>query len=565
VAQQKDGAIQIPDSGDTEPQFCLVTLLRNEGEVVAVSAVVTRCRDLERAQQRLQSMLLIAGYFDLFTLRRTSEQARAVAQSHQHVLQLATSVATAEGFQSAAMGLCNELANRANASRVSLGWVKHSMSGDHDRVRVKALSHTEEFDKKQELIVELERVMEECLDQEDVVQFEPDGTCTQNVTREAQALSRSQGGNSVLSIPLRRKDEIIGILTMEFAPGQHLGPQAATGLAVAADLLAPQLYDRFQNDRWLITKTAISAREGVKMVVGKKYWVPKLIVIAAIIAFLYIMNLVPFVDLRKPYRVSAHFAFAPIERRYIHAPFDGHIEKVLVQPGDPVVAGKTVLFMLNTDELREQLNEQRKKALEAEKQAQKALHDPHATIADSEIYKTQKAEAEARAAYYQYRIDRASVKAEIDGVVLEGDLRDKVGAPVKLGDQLMIIGKPDSLKGELKVAERDVQDIKPGAHGTLATSSLPAFAGPFIVSSERSYPFVVDRVVPGKTEAKEGENYFQVFVTLQKANPDWLPGMEGEARVEVTKKPIAWIWTHRFVEWASLKLWSSPITSPFTK
>ena len=48
--------------------------------------------------------------------------------------------------------------------------------------RVKALSHTEEFDKRQELIVEIERVMEECLDQGDVVQFEPDGTCTQNVT-----------------------------------------------------------------------------------------------------------------------------------------------------------------------------------------------------------------------------------------------------------------------------------------------------------------------------------------------------------------------------------------------
>ena len=38
----------------------------------------------------------VAGYFELFTLRRNSDQARTIAQSHQHVLQLATSVATAD-------------------------------------------------------------------------------------------------------------------------------------------------------------------------------------------------------------------------------------------------------------------------------------------------------------------------------------------------------------------------------------------------------------------------------------------------------------------------------------
>jgi len=157
------------------------------------------------------------------------------------------------------MNLCNEMATRTSASRVSIGWVKN------ERVRVKALSHTEEFDKRQELIVQLERAMEECYDQEEVVQYEPDGTSSNNVTREAQAISRAQGGNTVLSIPLRRQSEIQGVLTLEFAPGQQLGPQAATGLSVAADLLAPQLYDRFQNDRWLITKAGISTREVARL------------------------------------------------------------------------------------------------------------------------------------------------------------------------------------------------------------------------------------------------------------------------------------------------------------
>jgi hypothetical protein len=228
VQQGKDGAIEVQGGNDAhEAQYCLVTLLRSEGEVVAVSAVITRCRDLERARQRLQSMLLVAGYFEVYALRRNSDQARAIAQSHQHVLQLATSVATATGFQSAANNLCNELATRASATRVSIGWIKGN------RIRVKALSHTEQFDKKQELIVDLERAMEECYDQEQVVQYDPNGKSSENVTRAHQALSRAHGGHAVLSLPLRHKDEVVGVATLEFLPNQQLGPHVASGLGVA--------------------------------------------------------------------------------------------------------------------------------------------------------------------------------------------------------------------------------------------------------------------------------------------------------------------------------------------
>jgi hypothetical protein len=152
VVQGKDGAIEI-STGDSapEPQFCLVTLLRKK----ARSSPSPRHHPLPRPgarQQRLMSMQLVAGYFDLYMLRRQSEQSQIVAQSHQHVLQLATAVATAEGFESAAMNLCNELATRTGATRVALGWIKGQ------NVRVKALSHTEQFDKKQELVKIAEKV-----------------------------------------------------------------------------------------------------------------------------------------------------------------------------------------------------------------------------------------------------------------------------------------------------------------------------------------------------------------------------------------------------------------------
>ena len=163
-------------------------------------------------------------------------------------MQLSTAVATAEGFESAAMNLCNELATRSGATRVSLGWIKGK------NIRVKALSHTEEFDKKQELVVLLEKVMEECVDQEQIVQYDPTGQNTSdNVTRDAAVLSRNQGGHSVLSLPLRQGHDIVGVVTLEFLSGpttyRHGG---ARGLSVAVDLpWHRQLFDRHQNDRWL--------------------------------------------------------------------------------------------------------------------------------------------------------------------------------------------------------------------------------------------------------------------------------------------------------------------------
>ncbi|MBC8108589.1 MAG: hypothetical protein H7Z14_18535, partial [Anaerolineae bacterium] len=311
VEQGKDGVIEVDATRreTVDPQFCLVTLLRADGQVVAVSAVIARAPNGQRAQQRLSSMELVAGYFEMFTLKRAAEQTRVIAATNQNVLQLATSVATAEGYDAAAMSLCNELAARTGATRVAIGWLEGR------KIKLKAMSHTEKFDKKQELAVMIVAAMEECLDQEELVQYEPDGASSDNVTRASAELSRTQGGVSVLSLPLRRIGEMVGVVCLEFNPQKKLGPNAATGLAVAVELLAPQLYDRYQNDRWWITKTGISIRETAKMATGPKHMLAKLIIGVSLIGLIIICDLVPFVDLRWMYHVKAPFQFASTESR----------------------------------------------------------------------------------------------------------------------------------------------------------------------------------------------------------------------------------------------------------
>jgi multidrug efflux pump subunit AcrA (membrane-fusion protein) len=176
--------------------------------------------------------------------------------------------------------------------------------------------------------------------------------------------------------------------------------------------------------------------------------------------------------------------------------------------------------------------------------------------ADANIALAQRDAAQAQADLYKMDIDRSVVKAEIDGEVLQGDLRDKKGSPVKLGDEMMVVGQPNLLRGELRVGERDIQDVHVGKSGKLAITSLPA----------DRYPFKVERVVP-TAEAKEGSSFFKVFVTFdrdskdwpkvngQPVAPKWLPDMEGEARVDVEPASLGWKWTHRLVDFVRLKLW----------
>lgn len=531
IAQGRDGAIEI-QSGDNapEPQYCLITLLRADGQLVAATAVITRCRNLERAQQRLMSMQLVAGYFDLFSLRRNSEQAQIIAHSHQHVLQLATAVATAEGFESAAMNLCNELATRTGASRVSLGWFKGQ------RIRIKALSHTEQFDKKQELVKLLETVMEECVDQEEPVHFDPEGGGTANVSRSAQTLSRGEGGNIVLSLPLRRRADVVGAITLEFPPVQRISQQAFTGLSVAVDLLAPQLYDRYQNDRWLITKAGVSLRELGKKIIGPQHMLAKLLCVAAIGAVLFLCLFKPI------YHVSAPFQFEAIDKRKLEAPFDGYIKSVLVRPGDRVKKDQPLLTM-DVSDVKLKLDAAKAEAAKAHAQYVKFVADPEKQ-ADAAIAQAQIDAANAEARLYQDQIDRAQVKSPFDGLVLKGDLTDQVLAPKKQGDELFLVAANDSLRAELSVSERDIQELKPGQRGNLATTSLPT----------QKYGFLIERIVP-LGQAKEGDNVFTVYGKLDQLVDTWRPGMAGEARIDVRKRPVIWIWTHKLVDYVRLKLW----------
>ena len=537
VEQNREGAFEVGGADDAgEMQYCLATILRSEGQAVGITAVITRCGNMDRARQRLSSMELVAGYFELFSIRRSADQSRLVATSHQGVLQLLGSVATIEGFQAGARNLTNELAARTGASRVALGWLKGR------NIQVKALSHTEKFDKKQELIQQMRNVMEECLDQDQIVHFDPDGAGTDTVKREAEAYSRANGGCSVLSAPLRHAQEIVGIILLEFPANHQPDPSCSSLVAIASDVLAPQLFDRYENDRYIFVKAGHAVKKLAKQAVGPQHTLAKILIVSAMLVTVLLFVIKP------PYRVAASFQFVPLEKRSLVAEargFIGKLEKIdghEVRPGMTVKKGQ-LLAALDTKELELRFNEARSRANALTKEASaKRMQD--GKTAEANIAMEQAKGAQAEADLFRWQIERSAIISPIDGQIIRGDLRDRKGASVDVGDVLFEVAQVENLEVEMTVHERDIQVLQVGQKGHIATSGRPG----------DSFAFSVTRIVP-TGEPKEGGNVFRVYGTLDSVSPDWLPGMSGDARINIGHRSLAWIWTHRLIDFLKLKLW----------
>jgi len=538
LKQDKDGVINVGSPIDSgEPQFCLVTILRNEHQVVAASAVITRCRDEERARQRLETMRLVAGYFDLWLLKRSNEQTLAVGQRHQDVLQSAAAFANGEGFLSSAANLCNELVSRTNASRVSLGWVKMRS------VKLLAMSNTEEFDKKQELSVGILKAMEECVDQGEVVQYDPDpaGHTTNNITRGAMGLSRLESGNKIVSLPLRNRNEVVGVMTLEYPPNRALTPQITTSLAVLAEVMAPQIHDRYQDDRWIPVKIGRSIVYNSKFIIGPRHTLAKTVFASVLILTAFFLFYSPM------YKVKAPFQFIAENRRLLSPPFEGVIEAVYHVPGEFVKAG-TPLLKLKTVELEKQRIKASQSATASFNRAQAALFDrDKENDWQHEVELSQAKAFEAEAALYTGQINKATIVAPIDGMILRGDLKEKIGSSIRESDPLMEIAPIDNgqLQAEIRLNERDIEKVRPGSVGQLATTSSP----------NKAVDIKITRIVP-LGEAKDAKNTFRVFAEIT-SPPDsaWQPGQEGEARINWQTKPLYYHGLSRLWEWVQLKLW----------
>lgn len=517
-----------------------VTVFRVKGKVVGLTTVVAELRDAGVLQSTAPLRELAAGLYEGFAARQEAMQKETDAQRIRQALAILAVSQEAEGYNGSILNLVNELARQLKCSRVSLGWIRGR------GIRLVAMSDTEQLKRHSQEVATIELAMAECLDQQQPIVYpipeSAEPLLQQAVVHAHKRVTNNQPGRHVLSLPLRRRDEWIGVLTLERSDAAF-DPGLVQYLQLVADVIAPHLDDRRQSDRWLVGHAWHSVERGAGYLVGPKHVAWKLGALAAIA----VIVVVAFAQWN--YKVTAPFVFEAPTRRSVPAPFEGEVEAVHVRDGDHVKKGQ-VLAQLDTNELKLRYLEAQKEAtLAAMERSQKKTEFKEAEAQQAE---SREQAARARMDLLDYQIKNAVIVAPVDGSVIKSGWYDKVGGRIKQGEELFDIAPKDDLIALIHVPDTDIAQVwsTAGQHGRLTTQSKPGAV----------FEFETWRVVPAAGPV-DGINVFEVRAKLtpqseeEKQDTHLLrPGMKGLAKIDAGRRPLYWVLFHRISD--TLRLWT---------
>jgi biotin carboxyl carrier protein len=465
-------------------------------------------------------------------VREQAADAHSKAQRLHDILHMARAIQQYSRFTPAAMALCNQLCARFDADRVSLGWRKGPS------IRLAAISHVEHFDAKSNVTRALEEVMEEALEQESMLVYPPVG--------DTQAVLRAHGTYAAMvapagqelqlcSVPLDGSDGVAGVLCLErvsrpldVAEGWEL---EQAGLAVSAWLV--HLRDR---DRGWVLRGWDAVRRNARQLLGPRHtaWKASTLTLAL---FLGAGSVWPW-----DYRVDATLAVRSRDLLFMPAPFDGYLRQVHVDVGDQVLSGATLVELDTRDLLLEESMAEADWVRYA-REAEKAIAARQ--LAEMQIALARQQQAQAKLELTRFQLAHAQVKAPYDGVVIEGELKKNLGAPVRKGDLLLKLARTTRTYLELEIDQAYVHEVKVGTRGEFALVGRPG---------ER-FPITLTQLDPAAVN-KDGRTVYLARAALQGQElPDWRPGMGGNARLDAGERPLIWVLTHRTVRFLREFFW----------
>lgn len=431
-------------------------------------------------------------------------------------------------FLQLALSLCNDLAVRYRCDRVSLGWVKN------DYVHLSAVSHIEKFDRKSSASHDLALAMEEALEQETEIHFPLDASARQ-VNRAHEAYARQHGATHMASVPLRHRDQIVGVLTLERREAR-LDESETWETGLVARACVRTLVDLHKQDRSVFDASADRLRQWREQLVGPHHsaWKFAGLAAAVILAFL--------VFFPWSYKIDASVALRSKDLVFIPAPFDGYLRTVSVEAGDRVEKG-TVLAELDTRDLVLDKSMTVADVARYGQEAQKAR--ALRQLADMQISLARESQSRARLDLIQRQLETAKIRAPYTGIVVEGDLRKNLGSPVRKGDLMLKMAQLDDNYVELEIDQADVHEVKIGTRGEFALVGQP----------DQKFKLVIDRMDPAATQ-RDGQNLYIARARVESPlQAWWRPGMGGTAKLEAGERRLIWVLTHRTVRFLRQVFW----------
>ncbi|WP_299870071.1 HlyD family efflux transporter periplasmic adaptor subunit [uncultured Roseobacter sp.] len=490
----------------------------------------------DQQQNALREMHWAAGWLNARIWENNAQGEAAAVRRGAVAIDILALVGEHQKPAAAAMAAVNELHAKLGYDHVAIGMVHKRNTSP--RIKLLAMSHAAWFKKRSSATELLETAMEETFDQNGSVSYPPIASLERSISVAHSDLVKAGRVKQILSVPLSDEDGPVGILSVERRKDlPAFGDEDRLMLEAIAALLGPVLETKRRAHRWFAGRIIDSCLHALGVVLGPRRLSWKLLTLAIGGAF------IAATVVTGPFRVQADAVIRGDIQRAATAPFAGFVAQAGLRAGDKVTEGQEIA-RLDDDDLQLEILRARAEIDRLTVQSRDALAKyERAQVAALEA---QIEQARAQARLTESQIQRTRILAPISGVIVNGDLSQRLGAPVQAGEVLFEIVPEDAYRVEIYVDERDLRFVEVGRKGHLALSGSPSDA----------LPLTVSRITP-VAEAREGYNAFRIEANL--TDPGYIeirPGMEGRAKIEIEDRRYVWIWSRRMIDWVRQKLWT---------
>jgi transcriptional regulator with GAF, ATPase, and Fis domain/biotin carboxyl carrier protein len=290
------------------------------------------------------------------------------------------------------------------------------------------------------------------------------------VTIFGQDLANDQV-RSALYLPLKDEEGALGVLLFESASASFAGETQREVAAILANqttvaLRNAQLYHQVPLADAL---GALAARKQALQAVPRR----RLQVYAAIA----VVTLAAITVIRWPLRVGgADPVLRPNGFTPVRVLVDGTIERVAVWEGSRVERGD-LLAVLRATTLATEREATAAEAATSDRLA--SLAASRGDAAEERLQRTRGESLRRELSLLDQELGLTTVRAPAAGMVLTPRLEERTGTSLAEGDDLLVIGRTDTLELELGVEQRDILRVRPGQEVRLRVDALPSrtFAG----------------------------------------------------------------------------------------
>ena len=347
----------------------------------------------------------------------------------------------------------------------------------------------------------------------------------------------TDGVEGGLYLPLKDEEGVLGVLVFESATVDFATPTQREVAAILANQTAVALRNAqlYHQVPMVDALGALAAKRQALRAIPKQ----RLRLYAGVAALV----LAPLVLIQWPFRVSGEQAtfragaFAPVR-----AMVAGVVERIPVTEGSVVARGTPVAYLRATS-LRADREATAAEVASADRLA--ALAASRGDASEERLHRIRADALRREVALLDEELELTTLRAPLSGVVLTPHVEERAGSSLEEGDQLLTIGRTDSLELDFGVAQRDIGRVRPGQEVRLRVDAMP----------QRTFTGRVRSVAPIPADTAGGEVRYPVRAVVPNPDGALKPSMAAYARVLTDPASAASRLLRGPLRWARLHWW----------